>query len=382
MLDHHLARLSRAALLLVLGGGAIACAVPMTQQGSVSRLDVHNEALKEQQLVIESSFASNARAQRIALPLLEAARPLCGQHVGARTGIQFANVSMYPGNWQPAARMAGLSDTVSVISVTPGSAADRAGIRKGDRIVSAFQQPVPTGKRGLSELNARFASSFTAKPLSRKQRGADGADFALPASSMPITVLRDTSTITQVIAPDTVCDYQVQVVRADEVNAMADGQSVFITSAMMRFADDAELSTVISHELGHNVMKHAEAKKRNSLMAGIFGAVLDVAMATQGVNTGGQYTNQMAALGAQTFSQDFEREADYVGMYIQALAGQDYTHAADLWRHMATESPGSIRFASSHPTTAERFVRLEHTASEIDAKKAAGMPLRPEMKKK
>jgi len=376
--------LSRARTLLLgcAGAATLACAAPMTQQGSVSKLDIQNEALKQQQLVIESSIASNTRLQKIALPLLEAARPLCGDHVAGRTGIQFASASMYDKDWRTAAHMAGISDTVSVVAVVPGSAADRAGIRKGDLVVSAFDQPVAVGERGFRDFASRMTSSFTAKPISSKQRAPDGPAFVMPTTSMPITVRRDTSTVTTVVPVDTVCNYQVQVVKQDEVNAFADGKTVYVTSAMMRFASDSELSTVISHELGHNVMKHAEAKQKNALFASLFGAVLDVAMATQGVNTGGQYTNEMAALGAQTFSQDFEREADYVGMYILAWANEDYTHAADLWRHMATESPGSIKFASSHPTTAERFVRLQHTVDEINAKKAAGAPLMPEMKHK
>lgn len=374
--------LSRARSLLLgsFGAATLACAAPMTQQGSVSKRDIQNEALKQQQLVIESSIASNTRAQKIALPLLEAARPLCGDHLAGRTGIEFASVSMYDRDWRTAARMAGIGDTVSVVAVVPGSAADRAGIRKGDRIVSAFEQPVAAGERGFKELNSRMVSSFTAAPISAKQRPPDGPAFAMQATSMPVTVRRDSATVTTVIPVDTVCNYQVQVVKDDAVNAFADGKTVYITSAMMRFASDSELSTVISHELGHNVMKHMDAKKKNALFGSLFGAVLDVAMATQGVNTGGRYTNEMAALGAQTFSQDFEREADYVGMYILAWGNLDYTHAADLWRHMATESPGSIKFASSHPTSAERFVRLEHTVGEIDAKKAAGAPLMPEMK--
>lgn len=43
-------------------------------------------------------------------------------------------------------------------------------------------------------------------------------------------------------------------------------------------------------------------------------------------------------------------------------------------------SRGSIKFASSHPTTAERIVRPKQTVQEIDSKKAACVPLTPEMK--
>lgn len=45
---------------------------------------------------------------------------------------------------------------------------------------------------------------------------------------------------------------------------------------------------------------------------------------------------------------------------------------------MGQESPGSIKYASTHPTTAERFIRLDKTPAEIRAKVASGAPLLPE----
>src|SRR5690606_27078917 len=99
--------------------------------------------------------------------------------------------------------------------------------------------------------------------------------------------------------------------------------------------------------------------RKNALGGGFLGLLADIAMASQGINTGGAYTSQFAQLGAMTFSQDFEREADYVGMYAMARTGLPLEDAPTLWRHMAIAHPGSIQLATSHPTTAERFVRLE-----------------------
>ena len=154
-----------------------------------------------------------------------------------------------------------------------------------------------------------------------------------------------------------------------------------IPTAMMRFAArEDELAVVVAHEIAHNAMRHIDAKKKNATFGALLGAILDVAAATQGVNTGGEFTSQGAELGAMTFSQDFEREADHVGMYILARADHHTNTAADFWRRMAQESPGSIKFASSHPTTAERYLRLEQAAAEIEGKRAAGQPLLPELK--
>jgi predicted Zn-dependent protease len=98
------------------------------------------------------------------------------------------------------------------------------------------------------------------------------------------------------------------------------------------------------------------------------------------VNTGGEFTKQGGAAGAMTYSQDFEREADYVGLYILARSGRPFANSPNFWRRMAQESPGSIKYASSHPTSAERFVRLEKVVAEIEGKQAQGAPLLPELK--
>jgi predicted Zn-dependent protease len=184
------------------------------------------------------------------------------------------------------------------------------------------------------------------------------------------------------VPPDTVCDYGLSAIKDDAVNAWADGKNVYITSAMLRFAsDDDELAVVMSHEISHNAMRHMDAKKKNATLGAIFGAILDIAAASQGVNTGGEFTNDMAAAASMAFSQDFEREADYVGLYVLARAGRPIANSPDFWRRMAEEAPGSIKFASSHPTTAERFVRLAKTVDEIERKRTAGALLLPEMKK-
>ena len=49
-------------------------------------------------------------------------------------------------------------------------------------------------------------------------------------------------------------------------------------------------------------------------------AAVDVAAGAGGYNANGAFTRSGADAGAQVFSQDFERAADYVGLYM-ALGG-------------------------------------------------------------
>ena len=377
----------RAACLLLALVTATACAAPMTQMGAVSREDVQREQLRQQQFTIESDWKAQSRLEAVALPLLEAAVPLCGEKVAVRSGVAYASVHSYKRDWQAAARAAGLSDTLSIVGVVPGSAAEHAGLRRGDRVLSVAGKPVPVGARGMAEADARLKAHFAASRV-RADRKADGTGdspaAALPvtfaSSTLPLRVARADSVIDVTVLADTICAQRVVAVRDDALNAYADGDAIYVTSAMVRFATEpGELETVVAHEIAHNAMRHIDAKKKNMLAGALFGAIIDIAAASQGINTGGEYTNQMAALASMSFSQDFEREADYVGLYVMARAGHDIGHSASLWRRMAVESPGSIRFASSHPTTAERYIRLDRTVEEIRRKQAAGVALVPEM---
>jgi membrane-associated protease RseP (regulator of RpoE activity) len=359
----------------------------MSQMGGVSQSDIKREQLTQQRFALRGAIASQARLEAVALPLLKAALPLCHDRVTLRSGINMASIHAYDKEWREAAAAEGLTDTVTITNVVKGSAAERAGLRAGDRVVAIDGEPIEPGKSALQEMGKRLAARFTptkaSAALARDAAISAPVSLEFPASTLPLTVHRDSSAMDIVVPPDTACAYGVVVVKNDQLNAFADGNQVYITSAMMRFAaDDDALAVVVSHEIGHNAMRHMDAKRRNSMIGAFFGALVDVAMATQGINTQGSYTSQMADLGAMTFSQDFEREADYTGMALLARTGRNMDAAPLLWRQMAAESPGSIKFASSHPTTAERFVRLEEWKKEFEAKKAAGEPLLPTMKGK
>jgi len=50
------------------------------------------------------------------------------------------------------------------------------------------------------------------------------------------------------------------------------------------------------------------------------------------------------------FSQDFEAEADYVGLYHAARAGYDIENAPYIWRRFAASDPRGIdAVGGSHP---------------------------------
>ena len=369
---------ARAAGIVVLL--AAACVPPSTQLGSVSQDAVRAEQLKQRQLVLRTDFEYQQRLDDVAYPLLKAAVPLCSKGMGTMSGIRFANLHSFKKEYRDAARGLGFTDTLSIVGVTKGSAAERAGVKTGDRILSVGGTSAPLGPNAALEFVKRLSPRTSAKKSGTELR-SEPVRLTMRRGTGSASEMETSSELALEIPADTVCLYNAVAIKDDVLNAYADGKNVVITSAMLRFTGtDDELAVVVAHEIAHNAMGHIDAKKKNATFGAILGAIVDIAAATQGVNTGGDFTNLGAEFGAMSFSQDFEREADYVGMYLLARADRPIAKAPDFWRRMAQESPGSIKFATSHPTTAERFVRLESALAEIEQKRATGEPLMPEMK--
>ena len=341
-------------LLLV----AVAGCAPVTQRVQVSAEDVAAEAHQQRRYVLRQAANHRDWLERVAHPILRGAAHSCGGKVRPALGLRYANRYSYEGEYRQAAiEELGVGDDLSLVGVTPGAPGDKAGLKTGDVIVTVNREPAPGGAGAVKQLETFLQDAAAAGPVSMSVRRGDAR---LEVS----------------LEPDITCDYPVLLGDDDALNAYADGNNIIITRGMMRFVEtDRELALIIAHELAHNAMGHVSAKQLNAML----GMLLDTAAALYGgVDTQGIFGD----LGAQVFSQDFEAEADYVGMYYMHWAGMPLDEAPDFWRRMAAEHPASIRgsFLASHPSTPQRFVELEETAKEIRRKAAAGEAVMPEKK--
>jgi len=150
---------------------------------------------------------------------------------------------------------------------------------------------------------------------------------------------------------------------------------------MMNFAEtDEELAVVLGHEYAHNLMKHSAAKYKNASIGNILGTIIDGVAASQGINTGGLGQNLGTNIAVASYSIGFEKEADYVGLYVTKLAGFEIKDAPNFWRKMSIRNPEAIYNATTHPSNPERFISLEKTVKEIEGKLAEGKKLFPELK--
>lgn len=350
-------RIPALVLVLLASAWAAACA-PVTQRVQVDSVLVREEARKQRELALQTQVQRQKRLTRVAYPILEKAASTCGDSLRLSLGVIYANRYTFEKDLQETAAQAlGMTEALKVMQVAPGSPAELAGLREGDLLIAVNGRPVPMGPDA-----ARALFELTQTELKA----------GVPAS---VTYSRDGVEATAAIIPVNICGYPVVVGPGDEVNAYADGTKVVIAKGMLRFIEnDHELALVVAHELAHNTMAHMKAKTANYWL----GTVFDILAAAYGVNTQGAF----GSMAASMYSQDFEAEADYVGLYMMARAGIPIEDCAKFWRRLAAEHPGSIRssMSASHPAAPERFVAMEKTVEEIKRKQAAGLPLEPERK--
>jgi beta-barrel assembly-enhancing protease len=353
--------LSLAALLTIT---LVGCATPQTRMPAANQANTDDETKKQQMLVLDDYLSNYNKLQNVASRVVTSGTDMCSDKIGAFYGFDYWNQDSFNAAMKaPAKAKYNVSEQFKILNVTPQSPAEKSELKAGDTLVSIDNWLVPLGKESAKLVRDKLALS--------------GKTF----SPVQIVVNRDSVEKTISITPVKACDFSVVLAPDDVKNAYADGKNIVVYKGMMDFfKTDEEIALVVSHELAHNTMKHLDAQTKNATVGGVFGLLLDIAAATAGVNTNGNFTRMGAGLAGSAFSVSFEQEADYVGLYFMKKANYDIEHAAEFWRRMAVSNSQAITMKTSHPTTPERFVAIEATVKEINAKISNSQPLTPELK--
>ena len=157
--------------------------------------------------------------------------------------------------------------------------------------------------------------------------------------------------------------YRVTILNSPAINAFAlPNGHIYITRGLIALAnDEAELASVLAHEMGHVIARHAaireEQAKRAEVVAHVVNDVLDDPNA-------GALALAKSKLTLASFSRAQEFEADGIGVGISARAGFDPYGASrfltDMQRNAELKAgktgadPRALDFLSSHPATPER----------------------------
>jgi predicted Zn-dependent protease len=160
--------------------------------------------------------------------------------------------------------------------------------------------------------------------------------------------------------------WEFNLIKSNEVNAWCmPGGKVAVYSGLMPLAKtDAELATVMGHEIGHAIARHsAERVSQQMAVQGIGGAV-SVASSTKSAGTQ-NIINSLYGVGGQLallkYSRDQESEADRLGLTFMALAGYDPHAALSFWQNMAAQNKSGAppELLSTHPADATRIADIQ-----------------------
>jgi hypothetical protein len=179
-----------------------------------------------------------------------------------------------------------------------------------------------------------------------------------------------------------VCNYPLRYDYNDPIiNAFANGRRIIMTRGFYQFAkDEEELAMALAHEVGHNIMRHIGKKRENEAMGKLANIILFNALKMTDFYLPSYVYEGIVDQSYLINSVDFEREADYLGIYFAERAGYDTSDSIALWRRMSVEVDAEgIDKRSTHPAKAERFVYLQKTLDEVAEKRRLGLPLIPEI---
>ncbi len=160
-------------------------------------------------------------------------------------------------------------------------------------------------------------------------------------------------------------DWSMNVIRSKELNAwaMPGGKMVVYTGLVERLKlNDAQIATVMGHEMAHALKEHGKAQMNLGIGVGLATGVLkEVIVRKTGVDSS-QAVNTISDLViTKPYSRKAETQADSVGLMLMAKAGFNPEEALVLWQKMAQlerKNDAVSQLFSTHPASEERFENL------------------------
>lgn len=152
------------------------------------------------------------------------------------------------------------------------------------------------------------------------------------------------------------------------------GGKIFVYTGLLNFVQsDAELATVMAHEVAHVLARHGAERMSTEMLIGLgaqFGAAAISIRDPYLAQVFGQAYGMGIDVGLMLpFSRQMESEADYIGLILMAKAGYDPEYALHFWHRMARANEGTepVVWLSSHPTSVDRIEDIRRNLPAIKA---------------
>jgi beta-barrel assembly-enhancing protease len=168
--------------------------------------------------------------------------------------------------------------------------------------------------------------------------------------------------------------WRFYVVDDKAINAFATlGGRVYVhTGLLAATQSEAQLASVLGHEIGHIVGRHGLANVKKSQKYGTLAGIATIAGAIlggqAGANLGGGLGNLIAGGYLMKHSRDAEREADYLGLYDLKEAGYNtggMVQMFEILQEVSASSPNAFgSILASHPAPSERAANTRREISQ------------------
>lgn len=355
---HHQRMYGGCKILCVLGiSYLLACCAVVSDVPEISNYELQQEVKNQLEFAERTIVERTQKLANLSWPILVNNLEMCDDFIRHRTGLWLSRESSILTN------LSWISDDEQTIGKEPvvwgvadDSPAAKAGVEVGDHILAIDSK--------------RVKSSADARRLLAKSTREFAAERTDP---IQLLILRDDERKKIEVNPVLACRSEISLAGGTRINAYATGRHIRIYNGIFTFTEtDEELQYVIAHELAHNISNHVVYARAR----GAVGVVFDLLALRWNVWTNGG----ISRLSTRAFSKPYEVEADYLALYLLANAGIDSTGVENLWRRLATEDIARIGWILSHPSTPERFIHLQKTREEIEAKQQRNEKLLPERK--
>ena len=246
-------------------------------------------------------------------------------------------------------------------------------------------------------IGACAASSTTTKPqkvrqISQSERAQAakahpqilaefGGAYNGPGTALVTQVAKDVAVQSRIASAQSECT--VTLLNTTVVNAFAiPGCYIYMTRGLLSIMNsEAELASVLGHEIGHVAADHSKKRQNAALGSGILSILTAV---LTGSSQLGQLAGQLGQVATLKYSRDQEYQADDLGIRYMSAAGYDPYASADMLELLGDQSALEARirgrdeaaqipsWARSHPLTTERVRRATSKAAATGLKPGQG----------
>lgn len=182
-------------------------------------------------------------------------------------------------------------------------------------------------------------------------------------------------------------DIRVYPMRIPHFNAsMApNGMMQVWSGLMLRTSSEAQLSTVLGHEIGHYLRRHSVRNWEQARDLSNFMSFLSLGLAVAGASPGTQDLARLAGYGLIfSYGRDLEREADAMGLHMMHRAGINPWHGVTVWERVVAEQAAARYraaqdpFFATHPASVERIGNLSRLAQSLGHRREAALAEGPD----